>query len=262
MIAGNRRFPILFAEAAKRHGVFLVAVAIKGETSAALKRHADRLFWLSLGEFDRLVSIFKNEGISKVAMAGQISPARLFGRQVRQSAYIQSLLRQMRDWRANTIFGSIADKLKEQGIELIDSTTFLDDCMPAAGVLGQRQPGPEEWEDIRFGYALAKKIADLDVGLTVGVKHKAIVGVEALEGTDNLIRRAGRIARSGLTVVKVGRTGQDMRFDIPVIGVQTVKTLIRSRASCLAVEAGSTIFLDRQEAIRLADAQGIAVVAV
>ncbi len=262
LIAGNRRFPVVFAQEAKQRGVRVVAVGIKGETDPHVARLADKFIWLSLKEFDKLPGILKAEGITSVVMAGQISPVKLFSREVKESPFIQELLARMKDKKANTIFGTIAERLASVGITLESSTMFLDDYLPQKGVLTATQPIEEEWEDIRFGLGLAKKVADLDIGLAVGVKNKAIVAVEAFEGTDNLIRRAGWLARKGVVIVKVGRTGQDMRFDIPVIGLATVKTLARANASCLAFEAGTTLMLDRQQAIQLADRKKISLVAV
>jgi DUF1009 family protein len=262
LIAGNRRFPLIFSESARKKGNHIVAVAIRGETSPRLKRFVDKIYWLSLAQFSRAFAIFKSEGIQKVAMVGQISPFRLFSRQVKNSPQIQNLLSSIKDRKANTIFAAIAKRLEEEGLRLIDSTTFLEDCLPCRGTLTKRQPAPLESEDIRFGFELAKKIAGLDIGLTVAVKNKAVVAVEALEGTDSLIRRAGKIAREGLVVVKVSRPDQDMRFDIPVIGFNTVKNIIKARASCLAIEAKKTLFIDMAESIRLADKKGISVIAV
>jgi DUF1009 family protein len=261
LIAGNRRFPILFCEAARKQGVAVVAVAIRGETSRSLSRLVEQVHWLSLGEFERVFDIFRREGIKKVVMAGQISPRSLFSRQVRDNKSIQALLRSIIDNKANTIFSAIAGQLADHGLTLIDSTTFLHTLLPKAGVLTSRTPSKEEWVDIRFGMDLAKKVADLDIGLTVAVKNKAIVAVEALEGTDNLIRRAGRICK-GLVVAKSGRPGQDMRFDIPVIGLHTIKTLIRAKVTCLCIEAGKTLIIDMKPAVELADKRGIAIVAV
>ena len=262
MIAGNRRFPVIFSEEARKKGCSIIAVGIKGETSLQLKRSTDKLYWVSLSDLARMIDIFKSEGVKKVVMAGQISPVRLFSREVRNSKQIQELLLNITDRKANTIFTAIAGKLESEGLELIDSSTFLQDFMPAKGTLTRKQPDPLEWEDIYFGMSLARKVAGLDIGLTVAVKNKAIVGVEALEGTDNLIRRAGRIARSGMVVAKVARPDQDMRFDLPVIGLKTIKTLVSSRASCLAIEAGKTLFLDMKPSLALADRKGIAIVAV
>lgn len=262
MIAGNRRFPIIISQGAKRKGVSIVCVAVRGETSTEIKRYVDKTYWLSLSEFGRLFEIFKEEGLKKIIMAGQISPRRLFSKEVRKNREIQELLASIKDRKANTIFSALAKKLEAQGLELIDSTTFMEDFLPPKGILTKREPSSSEWEEIYFALDLAKVVAGLDIGLTVAVKNKAVVAVEALEGTDNLIRRAARLANEGILVVKVGRPNQDMRFDIPVVGLNTVKNLIKARATALAIEAGKTLFIDMQPSIRLADKQGIAIVAV
>lgn len=262
LIAGNRRFPIVFSEAAKKKDCYIVAVAIKGDTSPLLKKYVDKIYWLGLNEFRRCFEIFKSEGIAKVAMAGQISPHRLFGKEIARDKELKEFLQNIKDKKADTIFCAIAEKLKAKGIELIDSTVFLKDSLPAKGPLTQKEPDFNTWDDIYFGLELAKEIAFLDIGQTVAVKDKAIVAVEALEGTDSLIRRAGRIARGGITVVKVSKPRQDLRFDIPVVGLTTVNNLIKTKAKCLAIEAGKTIFIDQEQAVRLADKKGLVIVAV
>lgn len=262
LIAGNRKFPLLFAQAAKKKGYSIVAIAIRGETSPSLKRIVDKIYWISLSQFSRMFEIFKKEEISDVVMAGQISPGRLFSKEVNQDKELKEILESIKDKRADTIFGKIADKLKEAGLRLLDSTTFIDDFLPQKGTLTKCGPDLACWDDIYFGLNLAKAVANLDIGQTVAVKSKAIIAVEALEGTDNLIRRAGKIAHSGITVVKVSKPAQDMRFDIPVVGLNTVKNLIKAQARCLAIEAGKTLFIDRQESVKLADKKGIVIVAV
>jgi len=252
----------LVAREARKRGVAVVTAAVKGETCPALRKFSDKFSWFSLGQFSLMFEFFKHEGVEKVIMAGQISPVRLFSREVKDNPLIQELLNSIEDRKANTIFAGIAGKLKEQGLELLDSTTFVKSFLPRKGVLTKRAPDSAESEDIQFGIDLARKIAGLDIGLSVGVKHKAIVAVEALEGTDNLIRRAGFIARSGVVIAKVSRPDQDMRFDIPVIGLKTVKTLAWAKASCLAFEAGKTLFLDMQDSLALADRKKISIVAV
>ncbi|MBI4972516.1 MAG: UDP-2,3-diacylglucosamine diphosphatase LpxI [Candidatus Omnitrophica bacterium] len=262
LIAGNRRFPIVFSQAAKAKNYDVVAVAIRGDTSPKLSKIVEKIYWIKISEFSKLFEIFKKEGIRKVVMAGQISPWRLFSKEVERSPEIKNLLTSIKDKRADSIFGAIAQRLESGGFELLGSTTFLEDLLPAKGVLTDRQPSPAEWEDVHFGLSLAKEIADLDIGQTVAVKDKAIVAVEALEGTDNLIRRSARICRSGFTVVKVSKPKQDIRFDIPVVGLNTIKNLIRSKASCLAIEAGHTLFIDKAKSIALADRRGISIIAV
>ncbi len=262
LIAGNKRFPILFSEAAKKRNCYIVAVAIKGDTSHKLRKYVDKIYWISLGEFSRLFEIFKNEGINKIAMAGQISPHRLFSKDIDKDPQLKDLLASIKDKRADTIFGAMAEKLNASGFELIDSTTFIEDLLPKQGTLTKRAPDFSEWEDVYFGLELAKAIAYLDIGQTVAVKHKAIVAVEALEGTDNLIRRAGKIAGDNFVVVKVSKPMQDARFDMPVVGLNTVKNLIRAKGTCLAIEAAKTIFIDKEASVKLADKKGISVVAV
>lgn len=239
-----------------------MAVAIKGDTSSKLKRVVDKIYWIGLNQFHRMFEIFKAEGITRIAMAGQINPRRLFSKEISNTQDLRNLLTSIKDKKADTIFGAIAEKLKASGFELLDSTLFLEEFLPKKGTLTKREPDFSEWEDIYFGFDLAKEIAYLDIGQAVAVKHKAVVAVEALEGTDNLIRRAGRIARSGTVVVKVSKPKQDMRFDIPVVGLNTVKNLIKAHTACLAIEAGRTIFIDIEPSIKLANKNNIAIVAI
>ncbi|MBI4982368.1 MAG: UDP-2,3-diacylglucosamine diphosphatase LpxI [Candidatus Omnitrophica bacterium] len=262
LIAGNRKFPLLFAKEARKKNYSIVAVAIKGDTSRQLKKLVDKIYWLGLGEYSRLFKIFKDEGITKVVMAGQISPRRLFSKEVNKDPELSNLLSSIKDKRADTIFGKIADKLKEHGLELLDSTIFITDYLPKKGVLTKRSPDQKILEDIDFGLHLAKAVGELDIGQTVAVKSKAIVAVEALEGTDNLIRRSGKISRGGVTIVKVSKHKQDMRFDVPVVGFNTIKNLIRAGAQCLAIEADKTLFIDKEKSLSLADKKGIVIVAV
>ncbi len=262
LIAGNRNFPLCLAEAARKNGFSVAAVAIKGDTSRKLKSLVDEIYWLGLDEFSRMFDIFKAAGVTKVAMAGQISPRSLFSCQIQRDARLKELLAGLTDKRADTIFKAIAEMLEKSGFQLLDSTVFLKDYLPQKGILTLKQPDFKAWEDIYFGLALAKEIASLDIGQTVAVKEKAIVAVEALEGTDNLIRRAGQITKDRIVIVKVSKPHQDLRFDIPVVGLNTVKNLLRIKASCLAIEAGKTLFFDREASVRLADTKGLSIVAV
>ncbi len=262
LIAGNRKFPIILAEAAKKNNYYIVAVAIKGDTSSKIKKFVDKIYWLNLSEFSSMFEIFKSEGITKVVMAGQISPWRLFSNEIKKDPQLKKILQDLKDKRADSIFSSIAEILKDSGLELLDSTLFLQDYLPKKGTLTKREPDFEVWEDVYFGFDLAKKIAALDIGQSVAIKNKAIVAIEALEGTDRLIRRAGNIAGGLTTIVKVSKPNQDKRFDIPVVGKNTLKNLIRAKAACLAIEAGKTLFIDEKESIKLADKKGISIVAV
>jgi len=195
-------------------------------------------------------------------MCGQVSPYRLFTREIRESREIQELLSSVSDKRANTLFTEISRRLEKQGFEVLSSTTFLDDYVPAKGFLSKRRPTPEELDNLQFAFAMAKAVSGLDIGLSVAVKSKSVIAVEALEGTDRLIRRAGALAGRNFVVAKVGRPKQDMRFDIPVIGLATMKALARSGATCLAIEAGKTLFLDKKAALAYADRKGLCLIAV
>ncbi|MFH1577822.1 MAG: UDP-2,3-diacylglucosamine diphosphatase LpxI [Candidatus Omnitrophota bacterium] len=261
LIAGNRRFPLLFASEAKKKNYSVVAVAIKGETDPNLSNFVEKIYWIGLEDFSRAFKVFQDENITDVVMAGQISPRQLFRPKVRNSAQIKSLLEALEDKRADTIFKAIANKLEEHKIKLLDSTFLLRKFLPNKGVLTRNQPEARQWEDINLGLKIAKEIAGLDIGQTVAIKDKAIVAIEALEGTDNLIRRAGRITRKGAIVAKVSKPAQDMRFDVPVIGLGTVKNLARAHAAGLVIEAEKTLFIDQEKALKLADKKGIFIVA-
>ena len=262
LIAGNRKFPLLFAASAKEKGHTVIAVAIKGDTSPKLKKLVDKIYWLSLSEFHKIFSVFKSEGVKNVVMAGQISPVRLFSKEINKSAELKQILFSLKDKKAETLFSAVAKRLEAEGFNLLDSTSLIEEHLPKKGTLTKLQPDFDTWEDIYFGLNLAKAVADLDIGQTVAVKSKAIVAVEAFEGTDSLILRAGKIGRGKIVIVKVSKPKQDMSFDIPVIGLRTIKNLIRARARCLAFEAEKTLFIDRESSLRLADKKGISIVAV
>lgn len=262
LIAGNRKFPFIFADGARKQGLKVVAAAIKGDASPFLRRHVDKMYWVGLNELNRMMRIFKDEGVADIVMAGQVSPRRIFSKELYRDEEIKKLLDSIEDKRPDKIFGAIAKRLEDSGFKLLDSTTFVKDYMPGKRTLTKHDPDFALWEDIYFGLGIAKAVAHLDIGQTVAVKSKAIVAVEALEGTDNLIRRAGRTARGGITVVKVSKPNQDMRFDIPVVGLNTVKNLIRAGGRCLTIEADRTLFIDREKSVRLADRKGVCIVAV
>jgi hypothetical protein len=262
LIAGNRKFPLLFADSAKKKGCQIIAVAIKGDTSVKLKKIVDKIYWLDLSEFQKMFDIFKAEAVEGVVMAGQISPRRLFSREIQNSPELKNLLDTLKDKKADTLFGAVAQRLEAAGLTLLDSTTFIEEYLPQKGTLTRQQPDFDTWEDIYFGLTLAKSVASLDIGQTVAVKNKAIVAVEAFEGTDNLIRRSGKVGQGQAVIVKVSKPKQDMRFDIPVVGLNTVKNLVKAKCRCLAFEAGKTLFIDRDKSIGLADKHGISIVAI
>jgi len=262
LIAGSGKFPLIFSQYAKARGRNICAVAVKGETSKELEDLVDRVYWVEVGQLERLFKIFKDEGITRAIMAGKISPTLLLKDDLAVDEELKELLDHAKDKRADSLLGAVARRLKKAGIDLIDSTTYLSDLLPHEGILTQRQPSQAEWEDIRFGFDIARKIAGLDIGQTVVVKDKAILAIEAIEGTDEAIRRGGALGNGEVVVVKVSKPKQDMRFDIPVVGPETIRSLTQAKASCLAIEAQKTLLIDKEEVVRLADRSGISVAVI
>jgi DUF1009 family protein len=259
LIAGNGKFPVLLASCyKKRNGGRIAAVAFRGETSDEVEGLVDELEWVAVGQLGKVIKFFKNSGVSRAVMAGQIRPTRMFEK-LKIDLRGLKVLSGLKSRTADTIFSSVAEEMLKDGIQLLDSTSFLKDYLAKEGVLTRRQPSEQKLEDATFGVCIAKEIGRLDIGQTVVVKDKAIVAVEALEGTDETIRRGGRIAGEGTVVVKTAKPSQDMRFDVPVIGVETIRALQEAKAALLAVEADKTLVLDEEEALKLADGGGICV---
>ncbi len=261
IIAGNGKFPVLLAREAKAKNFRVVAVGIRKDTSFLLKLFVDRLYWVGPGELQKLFNYFKIEGVKEVIMAGQVNPENLFDKNLKFDSEFQKLFEAMRDRKADTIFGAVADKLKSEGLELLDSTFLLQEYLAPKGTLTKRGPTLTELDDIEFGKGIAKAMGSLDVGQTVVIKEKAIVAIEAMEGTDRTILRGGRIARKSAIIVKTAKPHQDNRFDVPVIGPRTIQTMIQANASCIAVEAGKTLLIDRDKMVHLADQSGICILA-
>lgn len=261
VIAGRGRYPLLLAESAKKQGVHrLFAVAFKGETDRLIESLADDVIWLRVGQLAKMLDAFRQSGIRDAVMAGQIRPSNLF--RVRMDKAMIALLAELKERNAHTIFDAIGKKLKEVGIVLRPASLFMESAMPDAGVLSDRQPTKREREDIALGLKVAKRTSGIEIGQTVVVKEGTILAVEAFEGTDDTIARAGRLGGAGAVVVKVAKQGHDMRFDIPVIGERTLKMLRKARAAVLAIEAGRSIILDREKIIDRVNRQGISLVAV
>jgi DUF1009 family protein len=261
LIAGNGQFPILFAQKAKSMNYKVIAAAIEGDTSFLLRFFVQKVVWFKVGELKKLFEYFQREGIRQAIMAGQVNPNNLFEKNVSFDEEFKNLFEAIKDRKADTIFTAVADKLKHHGIELIDSTFLLNDCLAPKGTLTQRAPTIQELEDIEFGKTIAKLSGGVDIGQTVVVKDKAIVAIEAMEGTDKTILRGGMIAQEGAVVVKMSKPKQDKRFDVPVIGPRTIKTMMKAKARCLAIEANKTILIDRPQCIKLANKAGICIVA-
>jgi len=275
LIAGNGRFPFLLLDAARAEGLSVVVAAIKEETDAEIDQRAAAdpnitVFWLSLGELSRLIEIFQKEGVQKAVMAGQVKHKQIFS-SIRPDWRLAKLLMNLRTRNTDMLLGAVAKVLGDEGIELISSTSFLEPLLVQEGVLTSRPPDEDELKNVEYGLSVANAVAGFDIGQTVVVAAQACVAVEAMEGTDATIERAGRLMDSlggdastlerRLTVVKVAKPNQDMRFDVPVIGLATLETMISAGASCLSVEAGRTLLFDRESVLERANQAAITVVA-
>ena len=262
LIAGKGRFPFLVAQEAKRDGYRVVCCGIAKESDPALEKQTDAYQEIKLGQLKRLRDFFKKQGVSEAIMAGKIEKVRIFQGNVQPDLEMAKVLLKVRDFRDDSLLGGIAHYLASQGIELQDSTRFLGKALPGAGVLGKRNPDREIQEDIDFGWGVAKALAHLDIGQTVVVKRKAVLALEAIEGTDETIRRGGLLGHGEVTVVKVAKPNQDMRFDVPAVGLGTLERLAEARAKALAFEAGKTLFIDLEEFVKRADQAKIVLVGV
>lgn len=261
LIAGNGKFPLLFAQAARRQGIKVICAASWGDASFLIHGCTDEVRWFTPGEMKKFFAFFRERGVRSVIMAGQINPDTLFNKNRAVDAEYQALFAALADRRCDTIFGAVADRLEAEGMELLDSTLLLKENLAPKGTLTRRAPTENELADIAFGIDIAKHIGGMDIGQTVVVKGKAIVAIEAMEGTDRCIIRGGNIAREGAVVVKTSKPKQDDRFDVPVIGPKTIQMMKKSHATCLAIEAGKTLIIDRDLTVALANKAGISIVA-
>jgi DUF1009 family protein len=259
LIAGNGRFPFLVLEGARSQGIEMAVIALKEEASPELEKIAKRLHWVSLGELSKAIDLMHKEGVTQAVMAGQVKHNKIFSA-IRPDWKLAKLLFSLPRKNTDALIGGIARVLKDEGIQLVDSTLFLKPLLPEPGVLTRRAPNEQESADIAYGHSVARQIAEMDIGQTVVISDQACVAVEAMEGTDETIARAARIAAGKtLVVVKVSKPRQDMRFDVPVVGLPTIEQMKSSRATALAVDAGRTLLFDRQQLIALADAADIAI---
>jgi UDP-2,3-diacylglucosamine hydrolase len=275
LIAGNGRFPFLLLDAARAEGHSVVVAAIKEETDLEMDARAAAdsgitVHWLSLGELSKLIETFQNAGVTKAVMAGQVKHKQIFS-SIRPDWRLAKLLLNLRTRSTDALLGAVAKVLADEGIELISSTTFLEPLLAQEGALTERTPDEDEQKNIAYGLGVANALAGFDIGQTVVVAAQACIAVEAMEGTDATIDRAGRLMASmegdastlarRLTVVKVAKPKQDMRFDVPVIGVATVEAMIRAGASCLSIEASRTLLFDREALLKRANDAGMTIVA-
>ncbi len=258
LIAGNGKFPFLVVEGARASGESLAVVAILEETDPRINEVAENVTWVGIGQLGKMISFFKKQGVQKAIMAGQVKHVQIFSGAMPDLRMVKMLWNLPRR-NTDALIGGVADELAKEGIQLIDSTHFIQDQLAPAGVLTKRKPNDLELGNIEYGLYIADELARLDLGQTIVVRAKACVAIEAMEGTDATIRRAGELANGKLTVVKVAKPDQDMRFDVPVIGVPTVEAMIAAGATCLSITAGKTLIFDRDQMLKLANAHKICI---
>jgi len=262
LIAGNGRFPFLVLEGARSQGIEMAVIALKEEASPELEKVAKRLHWVSLGELSKAIALMQQEGVNHAVMAGQVKHNKIFS-SIRPDWKLAKLLLTLPRKNTDSLIGAVAKAFEGEGIQLVDSTLFLKPLLPEPGVLTRRAPNENEAADIEYGLGVARHIATMDIGQTVVVADRACVAVEAMEGTDEAILRAARFAAGkSLVVVKVSKPKQDMRFDVPVVGLPTVETMRSAGATALALDARRTLLFDREKLIGKADEAGISIQAV
>ena len=261
LIAGNGRFPVLFARTARAEGAEVIAVAHEGETEPDLAEHVDSLTWIRVGQLEAIIRAFKERGVERAVMAGGIRKAALmehFSPDARALAFLSRL----GTWSDDAVLRGVAAEIESEGIEVVESTLFLGSILTPEGSLTSRVPTDAEWRDVRYGFAVAKGIGHWDVGQTVVVKSGIVLAVEALEGTDAALSRGGELGRGGAVAVKASKPRQDLRFDVPAVGPKTVPVCAGAGIAVLALEAGKTLLLEREAMLSAAEAAGLAVVGV
>jgi DUF1009 family protein len=261
LIAGNGRFPIIFADNARKLGLHVSAVAHEGETEPELERHVDRIHWIKIGQLNKLIKAFKDDGVHQAVMLGGIKKTHVFTT-VRPDLRTLALATRLALWKDDDILREFAAELEREGIAICESTFGLEGILVEEGPLTSRHPSKKEWEDIRYGWDVAQEIGRLDIGQCVVIKDRVVVAVEAVEGTDGAIKRGGELAKEGAVVVKRCKPQQDLRFDLPAIGPRTIEVMGAVKAAVLAVEAGRTVMLDRDIVIQKAQESGIAVIGI
>jgi len=261
LIAGNGRFPIIFADNAKKLGLYVSAVAHEGETEPELERHVDRIHWIKIGQLNKLINAFKGDGVRQAVMLGGVKKTHVYST-VRPDFRALALAAKLAFWKDDDILREIAAELERDGITICESTFGLEGILVEEGPLTSRRPNKKEWNDIRYGWEIAREVGRLDIGQCVVVKDRVVVAVEAVEGTDGAIKRGGELAKEGAVVIKRSKPQQDLRFDLPAVGPRTIEVMASVKATVLAVEPGRTVILDRGQLVSEAERAGIAVIGV
>ena len=258
IIAGGGQFPLMVADAVRKQGHRVVAVAHQDETDPELTKRVDEIVWISLGQLGQLIRVLKKNGVQKALMAGTIAKRLMF--KVKPDLKGLTLMSKIAIFHDDGILTSLARELEKEGITIVSATSFIPELLTPEGCLTKRKPTKKEKEDIAFGWRIAKELGKLDIGQCVVVRRKTVLAVEALEGTDETILRGGKLAREKAVVIKVAKPNQDLRFDVPSVGLKTVVTMSKVKAAVLALEAGKTLMFDKSETIRLANDSGISIV--
>jgi DUF1009 family protein len=260
IIAGMGNLPKIIANDARQRGIRVVTVALENLASEELTKFSDEIRWINVGKLGSLIDALKCAGVKKVLMAGKVPKSLLYKSKIMPDLRATKLLFTLKDRSDDAILRAITAELQKEGITVIDTCTFSPHLVTPKGVLTEEPPSKDEWKDIEFGYKIAKKIGELDIGQTVVIKTQAVIAVEAIEGTDEAILRGGKLAGDGAVVVKVSKPGQDMRLDVPVVGLSTLKSMIQVRARVLAIEAEKSIMIGKERLIKEADEAGISIV--
>ena len=262
LFAGVGQLPVEFMRAAQMQGHEVVVIAVVDGVAPELAREADAYYAINVAKLDKVIKTMKKEGVTKVTMIGKVTKEILFKGLKFPDLRAIKLLAKLRNRKDDTIMLAIVEEIEKDGIEVVDQTLYLKPLMPAAGVLTKRRPTEAEEDDIRFGFITAKAMGGMDIGQTVVVKNKAVMAVEAIEGTDACIRRGGSLGRGNSIVVKVAKPNQDVRFDVPAVGKTTIESMLESGCTVLAMEAGRTLFVEQQEVLALANKHGLCICAV
>jgi UDP-2,3-diacylglucosamine hydrolase len=259
IIAGGGKFPLMAAASAKKLGFHVVVAAHHGDTDPSLADLADKIAWVKLGQLGKIISVFKKEGVRKALMAGSISKSNMFGKTMPDLKGI-ALISKLAIFHDDGILRAVAAEFAKEGIEIVSSTQYLPELLAPKGCLTKKRPDREQEEDIRIGWQVAKELGRLDVGQCVVIKRRTVLALEAIDGTNETIIRGGKIAGKGAVVIKVSKPDQDMRFDVPSVGLETIEVMARVNAAVLAIEAEKTLLFDRLEMIESADNAGISIV--
>lgn len=262
VVAGAGKLPIIFSDVARQRGDKVVGIGLKGLTSSEIEGHVDKFIWFELGALQKMIFAVVSNRINKIVLLGKLRKDLFFKDADRFDADTKAILGKLTDNKDYSMLQKTSDILAKFGIEIIDPTPYLKDLMPTKGIITNRPPTKEEQGDIEYATGVARELARLDIGQTVIARKKTTIALEAIEGTDEAIARAGSLSKNGFVVVKVARPNQDMRFDIPLVGLETVEAIVRAGGTALAIEAEKTFLIDREEIVKLADSKGLSIIIV